>query len=423
MIIKLKNNWVDSEDNIHKSGTILDIDSDTAKELIDAEKAIESDGVVKEVKAEDMSVAVKEAVAEAMKSLKVDEVKEEVKIDDIETIEVVKDAPIWKDTGEFLQAVVKAGKGNRADERLYKSTGQNEDGADADGGFLVEHRIGNEIYKLAAQESVLFPKCDVKEVAPNSNGLKINMVNETTRSATTLFGGVRCYSPAEGVAKTPFKQAYSQVDIDLGKLFAVNYCTDELLQDRTALRSFIADDVAKSLAWNIDNDILHGTTNTAMQEIENNAATVRVTVAGANPTAAELTTMYVSMAPGCIARAEWYMSLSQYSAIMQLEDTSGRKLIQPNFEISPYGTLFGKKVNCIEQADVDANDTSIMFLDLSSYLVIKRGGIQEAQSMHVKFLEDEIAFRFGLRMGGSPKLISTVTLPDGTIISPFVTRD
>jgi len=253
--------------------------------------------------------------------------------------------------------------------------------------------------------------------------MKINQVNESERSATTLFAGVRVYSPGEGSAKTAFKQAYSQVDISLGKLCAVNYVTDELLQDRTALRSFIRMNVGNAFGWVIDDDILHGTTNTDMIEIEDHASTVQFTVAGANPTAAELMGMYASMLPGSINKAEWYMSLSQYVAVAQLESTSGVKLIQPSYEEAAYGTLFGRPINVIEQADVDANDTSIMFLDLSQYLVIKKGGIDEATSIHVKFLEDETAYRWTMRMGGSPLLASTVTLPSGDVVSPFVTRD
>lgn len=419
MIVKLLKNWVDAEDEIHVKGTILDIDTDTAEALIEEDRAEKSQAPVKELKAEDVAAEVKSAVAEALKDMKEDVVEKDISIE--EDVTYSDDSPLWKDSGEFLSAVMKAAKGN-VDERLYKGTGQDEE-TNADGGYLVEHRIGNEIYQAAAQQSVLLPKCSTMEIGANANGMKINQVNESARSATTLFGGVRIYSPNEGVTKTAFKQAYSQVDISLGKLCAVNYVTDELLQDRVALRSFIGKDVASAFAWVIDDDILHGTTNDDMIEIANHASTVQFTVAGANPTAAELMGMYASMLPQSVNRAEWFMSLSQYVAIGQLESTSGVKLVQPSYEVSAYGTLFGRPINVIEQADVDANDTSIMFLDLSQYLVIKKGGIDQATSIHVKFLEDETAFRWTMRMGGSPKLASTITLPSGDVVSPFVTRD
>ena len=413
--IKLLKKYMDDEDNVFEVGSVLEVSDDIAEELVNAKRAEAHSGVVKEIKAEDVAGEVKKAVAEAMKETKT--VEKEVKV------EVIEDAPLWKDAGEFLGAVVKASKGN-VDERLYKGSGEGQEEADnAEGGYLVEHRIGKEIYAACQQSSVLLPKCDQLEIGPMSNGMKINQVLETTRSATTLFGGLRVYSMAEGAAKTPSIQSYAQVDMSLGKYAAVNYMTDELMQDRVALRSFIAQNDGQAFAWVIDDDILHGTTNASMVAIENHASTVQVAVAGANPTAAELSNMYVAMLPCAVAGAEWYMSLSQYAACMQLEDTSGRKLIQPSFEISAYGTLFGRPINLIEQADIDANDTSIMFLNLKYYLVIKKGGMQEAVSIHCKFLEDETAFRWVMRLGGSPKLASTVTLPDGSIVSGLVTRD
>ena len=418
MYIKLTRKYMDSDDVVHEVGTVLEIDKETGEKLIEDKKAELHSGVVKEVEPEDIALEVKSAIADALKDIRVEKEEKQVPV-----IEVIEDAPLWKDVGDFLSAVRKASRGN-VDERLYKGSGQGQEESDnAEGGYLVEHRIGNEIYQACQQSSVLLPKCDSMEIGPNANGMKINQVLETQRSATTLFGGVRLYSPAEGAEKTAFIQSYAQVDIDLGKLCAVNYVTDELLQDRTALRSFIRGNVGQAFAWVIDDDILHSTTNTALVAIENHAATVQVTVAGANPTTAELMDMYTAMIPCSVPRAEWYMSLSQYAAVSQLESTAGIRLVVPNYTITPYGTLFGRPVNVIEQADVDANDTSIMFLDLSQYLVIRKGGIDEASSIHVKFLEDETAFRWTMRMGGSPKLASTVTLPDGSIVSPLVTRD
>jgi len=418
---------MDTEDNVFDIGDVLEVSDDIATELVEAKKAEITDAPAPVVvKAEDMKAAmaeeVKKGIAEAMKDVKVED---DVAVIEGETkdMELSSDETLWKSDSEFLMAVKDASYG-KMDERLTKGSGEGQEEADdTEGGYLVEHRIGTEIYQAAAQASVLYPKCRKMEIGPNQNGTKINRVNETLRSATSLFGGVRVYSMAEGASKTAFIQKYAQKDISLGKTAAISYVTDELLSDRTSLRSFIGKDVGSALAWVCDDDILHATTNASFNAIENDAATVRVTVAGANPTAAELTNMYVAMLPGCIAKAEWYMSLSQYAACMQLEDTSGRKLIQPSFELSAYGTLFGKLINVIEQADVDAEDTSIMFLDLSQYLVIEKGGIAEASSIHVKFLEDETCYRFVTRKGGAPLLASTITMPDGSICSPFVTRD
>ena len=107
--IKLIRKHMDDSDVVYEAGSVLEVSDDIADELIKAEKAEAHDGVIKEVKAEDVAASVKTAVAEAMAEVKVEE--KEVKV------EVVEDAPVWKDASEFLGAVVKASKGD-IDEKL-----------------------------------------------------------------------------------------------------------------------------------------------------------------------------------------------------------------------------------------------------------------------------------------------------------------
>ena len=428
MFIKLVKNWVDSNDEIHESGTILDVDKETAEELIKAEKAEKSDGVIKEVKPEDMSDAIKKAVDEAVKAIKPE--KEDVEVKDLkvddEKIEVTKDAgdQEFKSFSEFMIAVKDAGSGGRIDQRLLKSTGQNETTA-ADGGYLVQHDIvKGKIFDVVAQESILYPKCSKMTVGTQANGLKIVQSNESERSATTLFGGVRLYSPDEGVAITAFKQAVTQKDISLKRLNALNYMTDELLMDAPMYEQYISQKVGQAYAWILDDEIINGTKST-VSPIVNDSATVEITFAGDNPTNAEINSMYTAMLPSKRNRAEWYLSNSQYAALLNLDEdgTYQRKIFQPLVTGTPSGTLMGRPINVIEQAGADTDESSFMFLDLSEYLIINKGGIDEAVSIHVKFVEMETAFRWSMRVGGASQIASAITLPDSTKVSAFVTRD
>ena len=382
------------------AGSVLEVDDTTGAEMIAAgvAEAYSEEVVVEEEK------AVEKEVVKSM--------KKEVKI------QVTKDAPLFKGMGDFLGAVVKAGRG-QVDERLLKSTGQNE-ATPADGGYTVTTDLAKYITQQASEASVMEAKCSKLEIGPNYTGIKIPQVNETTRSATTLYAGVRVYAPAEGVAKTPFKQAYTQKDIQLKKLCAVNYLTDELIQDNTALVGFIRMNVGKAFAWAKDNEIVNATLSAATA-IVNNAACAEVTVAGDNPTAAEIAEIFAKNINR--NRAEWFISTSQYAALIALASTGTFPMFQPNYAVAPMGTLLGRPINVIEQAGVDTDESSFMFLDLSDYLVIGKGGIDEATSIHVKFLEDETCFRWTTRFGGAPLMASTVTLPDGSVVSSFVTRD
>jgi len=402
MKIKLLMDIKQGELNLIKE-SILDVDDKSAQDMIEKKEAIV---YVEEVEQKEIKQEVEKIMTKEL------EVKDGVEI------KVVKDAPLWKGMGDFLGAVIKAGRGN-VDERLTKSTGQNETTA-ADGGYTVTTDLAKFITQQASMASVIETKCSHLEIGPNYTGIKIPQLNETTRSNTTLYGGVRVYSPSEGVAKTAFKQAYTQKDIQLKKICAVNYLTDELLQDNTALEGFIRMNVGKAFAWAKDNEILNGTLSAATA-IKNNAATAEQTFAGDHPTAAELATMFVrNLNRG---RAEWFMSGDQYGELLALNSTGVLPLIQPNYNASPAGTLFGRPINIIEQAGTATDETAFMFLDLTDYLVIGKGGIQEATSIHVKFLEDETCFRWTTRFGGAPLMASTITLPDGVVYSSFITRD
>ena len=394
--------------------SIVDCDDVKGKELIDGKKAVQYTDEM--LKADEN--AIKEKIQNEVTKTSEDKVMPEIK----ETVvEVTKNQPVWKSMGEFLGAVIQAGKDGQVDPRLtQKSTGQSEVAPGTDGGYTVTTDIASFITQQAQAASVMAQKCSKMEIGNLYTGIKIPQVNEVNRNQTTLYGGVRCYSPAEGIAKTPFKQAYTQKDIQLKKICAVNYITDELLQDNTALESFIRMNVGRAFAWTLDNEIINGTL-TACTAIVNNAATAEQTFAGAAPTPAELTLMFSRNMNR--SRAEWYLSGNQYATILSLATTGTFPLFQPNFAVAPMGTLFGRPINVIEQAGITTDESSFMFLDLSDYLLIGKGGIVEATSIHVKFLEDETAFRWTMRVGGAPLMASTVTMPDGLVYSSFITRD
>jgi HK97 family phage major capsid protein len=88
---------------------------------------------------------------------------------------------------------------------------------------------------------------------------------------------------------------------------------------------------------------------------------------------------------------------------------------------APYGMLLGRPVLPVEYADKlgDAND--IMFVDLSQYQMISKGGIQADSSMHVRFVYGENTFRFIYRLDGQPTWNSPLTPYNaGATVSPFV---
>jgi HK97 family phage major capsid protein len=89
----------------------------------------------------------------------------------------------------------------------------------------------------------------------------------------------------------------------------------------------------------------------------------------------------------------------------------------------PYGTLLGKPVLEIEQASAIGDPGDIMFVNLNEYVVIQKAGegLRADTSMHVRFLYDEMAFRWVYRINGQPVARTALTPFKGSsTLSAFV---
>ncbi len=76
----------------------------------------------------------------------------------------------------------------------------------------------------------------------------------------------------------------------------------------------------------------------------------------------------------------------------------------------------------LEQCNNIGGVGDIILGDLSQYLLIDKGGINTASSIHVRFLYDESVFRFIYRVDGQPIWNKPVTPFKGSnSLSPFVT--
>ena len=88
---------------------------------------------------------------------------------------------------------------------------------------------------------------------------------------------------------------------------------------------------------------------------------------------------------------------------------------------TPFATLMGRPVVPIEFASTLGTVGDIMLVDLGQYIAIDKGGIEEASSMHVQFLTDQMAFRWIYRIDGQPGWSSALTPANGSATqSPFI---
>ena len=330
--------------------------------------------------------------------------------------------------GEQLMAAYRAAMpGGKVDERLSTraASGLNET-TPSDGGFLVQQDFVTELLKRTYETGILASKVKKIPISTNANGMKINAIDEDSRANGSRWGGVQTYWEGEADEITASKPKFRQMELSLKKLTGLCYATDELLQDAAALEAVIRQAFAEEFGFKIDDAILSGSGEGEPLGILNSGAIVTVAKEASQTdiiTVENLVKMWNRLWSRSRANAVWYINqeLEPYLYTLKIGD---KPVYIPAGGLSekPYGTLFGRPVVPIEQCSAAGEVGDIILADIGQYLLIDKGGIKSASSIHVRFLYDENVFRFIYRVDGKPIWTKPLTPYKGSAtVSPFVT--
>ena len=330
--------------------------------------------------------------------------------------------------GEQLMAAYRAATpGGKVDERLTTraASGLNES-TPSDGGFLVQQDFVTELLKRTYETGILASKVKKIPISTNANGMKINAIDEDSRANGSRWGGVQTYWEGEADEITANKPKFRQMELSLKKLTGLCYATDELLQDAAALEAVIRQAFAEEFGFKIDDAILSGSGEGEPLGILNSGAIVTVAKEASQTdiiTVENLIKMWNRLWSRSRANAVWYINqeLEPYLYTLKIGD---KPVYIPAGGLSekPYGTLFGRPVVPIEQCSAAGEVGDIILADIGQYLLIDKGGVKSASSIHVRFLYDENVFRFIYRVDGKPIWTKPLTPYKGSAtVSPFVT--
>lgn len=301
----------------------------------------------------------------------------------------------------------------------------------ADGGFLVQQDHLTEILTKMHDASMLFGRTRKLPLGPNSNGITINAIDESSRVDGSRGGGVQVFWRGEGVAANATKPTFRLISRRLGKLIGHYFATDELIADTTLLGSVASDEFTSELAFEADKAIFGGTGVGQPQGFSNSTARVEVPKEGgqtANTVVFDnITKMWSRLWARSAPNAVWFVNQDVWPELFNLSlpvGTGGSSVFMPagGLSGSPFATLLGRPIIPIEHAKTLGTAGDIVLADLSQYLTFQKGGIQSASSAHVQFLTDEMTFRFTWRMNGQPSWDLPLTPAQGSNTqSPFVT--
>ena len=337
--------------------------------------------------------------------------------------------------GEQILSVIAASRpGAMADSRLLRiqaaASGLNE-GVPSEGGFLVQQDFAAAMLEAAYQTGILASRCRSIPLSASSNGVKIPGIDEKSRADGSRYGGIRAYWEGEADTITATKPKFRLLDLKLRKLTGACYLTDELIQDTVALAAWVSEAFAGEFGFKLDDAIVNGTG--AGQPLGFMNAPALIVVAKENGQAADsieaknIVKMWSRVPARNRANAVWMINQDIEPELYLLSlpvGTGGVPVYMPANGLAgqPYSTLFGRPVIPAEQAATLGDQGDISVVDLSQYLLTDKRQMEAAQSIHVRFLEDEQVLRFIYRVDGQPAWSSAITPYKGSnTISPFVT--
>jgi len=173
-----------------------------------------------------------------------------------------------------------------------KASGMSE-GVAADGGYLVPTEFRATLMRNTLEASLFLNRATKVPMATNS--IEIPVIKETTHVGS-VYGGIIVYRVGEAVAVTASKPAFGKVRLQLSKLAAACYVTNELLEDSPiSMEPLLGSMFAEALAFQIDEDMLNGTGVAQMLGILNAPCLVSVTKETGQPAATIVTENIIKM--------------------------------------------------------------------------------------------------------------------------------
>lgn len=372
----------------------------------------------------DVDAIVKSAVADALKMYESAQPKVkggyDVEVTEDETDRSLKANPFT--AAEFFQAVKMAEMYPGQEERRllpFKASGLNE-AVPSQGGYLLPPQIAAGIHQNMWSVGSVLSRFNPIRVTGNS--LTINAVDETSRADGSRMGGVRGYWLAEAAQKTASQPKFRQIELKLKKVAALCYATDELLDDASALASWISNEVPNELRFNVEAAIINGDGAGKPAGILQSGSLVTVAkrTDASEIDAYDIGKMWARRLPGYNDYV-WFVNPAIYPQLLNLT-IGDMPVFAPSVRPDvPFGSLLGRPVIENEYCPNLGTAGDILLASPSAYALITKGGVEAASSIHIKFDYDETAFRFVYRVDGQPYYNAPITAYDAVnTVSPFV---
>ncbi len=297
----------------------------------------------------------------------------------------------------------------------------------SDGGFLIQKDVATNFESRLISEGEVLKGVDTVDITSNSDGLAVNMIDETSRADGSQWGGVQAFWGAEADTASAKKPKFRQAKLILKDLIGLAYVTDRLLMDASALGQIYEKAFGEVFTFKMEDGVFNGTGGGQMEGFLNSPCLVKATRTTSGTIKYEdIVNMWSRVYARSRKNAGWFINQDIEPALYTMSlavGTAGAPVYLPAGGASgqPYATLYGRPVIATEYNASLGTVGDIVCVDLDQYAMIKKGGVRSDSSIHVRFIYNESTFRWLYRTDGQPKWALPLTPAKGSATkSPFV---
>lgn len=344
----------------------------------------------------------------------------------------------FKNHIEFFNAVIKSGMpGNdmRPDKMpenlrpLFNAVGSDEArvASNPDGGFLVPPAFLAGLLTTDPQALQVDTGALTRKVPMEASIVYLNARVDKSH-ASSVSGGFRVYRREETGTVDASKATYEQIKMEANSLMGLSYATEEILaRSPLSYAALIQSGFADEKISKLNYERIWGTGVGEFTGIMNSPALITVAKEGSQTTDTINGTNLMKMR----ARAWRYgqcVWMVNHDCLQTLTSahialTNGSvPLFAPGNGIDKPDTILGRPVIFDENMATLGDLGDIVLVNWQEYLEGMLGGVNFEESIHVRFIYNERAFRFTVYNDGQPWWRSALTPKKSAVtLSPFIT--
>jgi HK97 family phage major capsid protein len=309
---------------------------------------------------------------------------------------------------------------------VQMTAGSDEQGTYSDpyGGFLVGKTFMPQLYTINPEVDPVSSLTRKIPMETPSVGIPARVDKNHTSSVS---GGLRFYRRSETQTVSPSRMELEEVELKASALFGVSYITEELLS--RSLISFLAlleSGFSDELSAKLMTERLEGTGVGQFEGVLNTPCIITVDAETGQDADSIVYQNVVNMRSRCwrYGQAVWLANHDTLPTLMQMNftvGTTGFPIWQPSAREDSPDMLLGRPIYFSEFLPTVGDAGDLLLGVWSEFLEGTLTPLQSMESIHVRFLEHERAFKFWTENAGRVWWRSALTPRKSTkTLAPFV---